>query len=144
LGQTPSRDEHRKIAADGCQQAPDDVDDNTHHEGPLHPDNIGELATEEHEGGHHQRVESDGTLHSGDRRVQVFYESLDGHIHDRVVHNDHKRSQSHQEGEPADVGGLHWSALCQKAPRSPTAALVAARICVQQRSPDTACSTARV
>jgi hypothetical protein len=63
----------------------------------LFPDNVRELASRQHEGGHNQGVQRYSGLDALDSGIEALHQSSDGHIHNGRVDDDDEHRQRHDD-----------------------------------------------
>jgi hypothetical protein len=110
LQERPTEEQHGEVRRQGRRERAGAVDHEPEHEGPFTADHRADLATGHHQHRHDQRVQDDGALDAGDRRVQVIGHGRDRHVHDRAVERHQELSgtqrEQHDAGRPrGSLGG---------------------------------------
>ena len=119
----PLRDHHR--------ERPDDVEEQADHVGALAAEEVAELAADQDERGGHERLDRHGRLDAADRRVEVFDDRRDGHVHERRVDHEHEhrgREQQPETRRAAWLVGRFHAASFDRPLRLPAAKIAATRI----------------
>lgn len=81
LQERPTDDQNREVGGEGCRQTAGTVDDEADCEGPASAQDRAQLSAGEHEGRHHERVERNGGLDSGDGRAEVVCDRRHRYVH---------------------------------------------------------------
>ena len=104
LDERPADEQDRQVRRDAGDERPRAVDDKADPERPLGAPPVADLAADEHERRHDQRVQRDRGLHPDDGRVQVRRHRRDRHVHHRrVEHHDELRRSEHADDAPAGL-----------------------------------------
>ena len=105
LDPRPADQQDGEVRAQRGGERPDAVDRQADRERAVAAQDVAELRAEQHERRHHERVQRDRRLHALDRRVEVFDDLRDRHVHHaRVEHHDELRRREDEHGEPLAHG----------------------------------------
>ncbi len=101
-------DQEAAVRRETAREARSREDREPEHEDQTTPDEVGELAAGEHEGGEGERIPGDDPLELGEAHVQRAPHRGQRDVHDRVVEHDHEEPDRHRgERPPLLVLGRH-------------------------------------